>query len=764
MLALIGLTAVLSAVASLLVGGSGAYAAYRTSSLGRARRRALASVRPVERTTRRCRKFLERIRARVRRAVTRFARFRRRRLIDETSLAELRSRSAGSIRWASLDAAGVQTLGDLRDWPAKRLTRLDGVGPKSAAAIHEKAHLLRERLEEAPLPPPTPALDEPGARELAREALRANGVRRELGDLPIRLQLAHQDLAEQRKVVLRGTGVWSWLRSWWNPERRDQGIADATALETSARAIVDSGVVEEFERRRRQARVAAAKKWTPAELVREYRTQIPTVAATVDEALRPPVPIERDRPEIGAVGRSGLTEHDLASIQSTALHSHTMSIGLRRYQVFGTKFLLSQRRTVLGDEMGLGKTVQALAAMAQIWALRGKSHFLVVAPAGIMINWCREIENKSFLRARLAHGNARERAIDDWLTSGGVLVTSYATLRTFDLAKRLESEAVTLDLVVADEAHYVKNPEAQRSLALAQLVARADRVSLLTGTPMENHPREFAQLIELIRPGELSLSEEELELAHAGSVASRFQRDVAGIYLRRNQEDVLHELPACIEVEDWVQLSAPEEREYRASVEAGNFMGMRQAVTLGVDGVVSSKLERLGELLEEHRKAGRKVLVFSYFIGVLERVAQLTGHVGLIRGSVSQAHRAEMIDTFRDAEGHQVLLAQITAAGHGLNLQMASAVVLMEPQLTPGAEAQAIARAHRMGQTQRVMVHRLLAIDTVDERLVEILRQKEELFDDYARQSLAKDRNPEATETQVIRKIIELEQERVRAT
>ncbi|MGE3166229.1 MAG: DEAD/DEAH box helicase [Planctomycetota bacterium] len=764
MFALIGLTAVLAAVASVVIGAGGAYGAYRTSSLGRARRRALAQVRPIARANRRCRHFLERLRRGVAKAVARFGRSRRQRLIAETPIEELRGQGVGSIRWGALETAGVRTLGDLADWPPERLTRIDGVGAKSAESLHEKAAQLRTRLAQAPLPPPAPALDEPGARELARRALRSGLARRELGDVAVRLQVAHQTLEDQGREVKRATGVWAWVRSWWQPRRREDGVALASNLERSAEATARSGVLEDFATRERRARAAVKRTWSPAELVRDYQGQLPAVAATMDEAVRAAVPLELDRPEIGAVGRAGLTADDLASIQSTALHSHTMSIGLRRYQEFGTKFVLTQRRTVLGDEMGLGKTVQALAAMAQIWALQGKSHFVVVAPAGIMINWCREIEDKSFLRARLAHGAARDQTVRDWLSGGGVLVTSYATLRSFDLDNHLQDADQTLDLLVADEAHYVKNPEAQRSLALARLVARADRVCLMTGTPMENHPREFARLVDLIRPGELSLSEDELDLAHSGSVASRFQRDVAGIYLRRNQEDVLHELPPLIEVDDWVQLSGPEDREYRSAVEAGNFMGMRQAVTLGVDGDLSTKLERLGEILAEHREAGRKVLVFSFFIRVLERVAELTPHVGLIRGSVSQADRAEMIDSFREAAGHQVLLAQITAAGHGLNLQMASAVILMEPQLTPGAEAQAIARAHRMGQTQRVLVHRLLAADTVDERLVAVLHQKAELFDDYARHSLAKDRNPEATETQVIRKIIQLEQDRVRST
>ena len=356
-----------------------------------------------------------------------------------------------------------------------------------------------------------------------------------------------------------------------------------------------------------------------------------------------------------------------------------------------------------------------------------------------------------------------------WLQSGGVLVISSATLRGFPLEEHLP-EAHPMDLLVADEAHYIKNPEAQRTQAVARLVAHSDRVSFMTGTPMENHPREFARLIECLRPeGGFALSEEELEDPHSGVSSGRFRQEVARFYLRRNQADVLLELPEKIEVEEWVTLTTPERQRYDEAVRDGNFMAMRQRVTLDPDlgdapsSRASSKMQRLAELLAEHREEGRKILVFSFFRKVLEQIAAKHENVGTIEGGVTQSRRMEMMESFQSAPGTNLLLAQITAAGQGLNLQAASVVILMEPQLTPGAEAQAIARAHRMGQTQRVVVHRLLAAGSVDQRLVEVLREKAELFDDYARESVSKERNPEATETQIVNRIIRLEQERLGA-
>lgn len=286
---------------------------------------------------------------------------------------------------------------------------------------------------------------------------------------------------------------------------------------------------------------------------------------------------------------------------------------------------------------------------------------------------------------------------------------------------------------------------------------------LLSGTPMENHPREFLELIEAIRAkdaGELRDADLDLDAA-AGSVTA-FHRAVAKIYLRRNQEDVLTELPEKIEVQEWVRLSTEERLDYHDKVRGKNFMGMRQCATISPTTGDSAKLERLAELIEDHRESGRKVIVFSYFLGVLEAVAKRFDAVGIISGKVSPEGKQELCDEFQGREGHAVLALQIQAGGQGLNLQKASVVVMMEPQTKPSIEAQAIARAHRMGQTQRVLVHRLLARNTCDETLLVILAEKQELFDAYAKRSLVKEASGQATETSLAAAVIEAESARLR--
>jgi SNF2 family DNA or RNA helicase len=222
------------------------------------------------------------------------------------------------------------------------------------------------------------------------------------------------------------------------------------------------------------------------------------------------------------------------------------------------------------------------------------------------------------------------------------------------------------------------------------------------------------------------------------------------VYLRRNQEDVLTELPEKIEVEEWVQFNGNDANAYREQVRARNLMGMRRASS-AMPG--TAKLDRLAELVEDAGTEGQKVIVFSFFLDVLEGVRVRLGPlaVGPITGKVPAPRRQAMIDEFTRSEGPAVILAQIEAGGVGLNIQAASVVVIAEPQWKPSVEQQAIARAYRMGQTRRVQVHRLLAKDGVDERIREVQEHKQLLFDHYARQSDAKSTDGMATDTGIAR-------------
>nr|WP_283774973.1 SNF2-related protein [Brachybacterium equifaecis] len=410
---------------------------------------------------------------------------------------------------------------------------------------------------------------------------------------------------------------------------------------------------------------------------------------------------------------------------------------LRRYQQFAARFALLQKRVIIGDEMGLGKTVEALAAITHLHK-QGQDRTLVICPASVLTNWMREIGSKTQLPAFRLHGPGRDEAVRQWQATGGVGITTFATLG----ALLRNGEFTTLHTVVVDEAHKIKNPAAQRTKAAQSQIGRAEHAILMTGTPLENRLEEFRTLLGYMNP--------DLARSAEGLLPAAFRRHIAPAYLRRNQEDVLRELPDLVEVEDWVEFSDVDRQHYESAVASGNFMGMRQAAMRG--GLRSLKIEQLIDICEEAIQNDRKVLVFSYFRAALDSlVGLLPGPVfGPLTGSVSPEQRQMLVDEFSSQPGGAVLVSQIEAGGEGLNIQSASVVVICEPQIKPSLEVQAIARAYRMGQQRSVQVHRLLSVEGVDSRIVELLAQKTAVFDDYARESATKDGHGSAIQTDEI--------------
>lgn len=450
-----------------------------------------------------------------------------------------------------------------------------------------------------------------------------------------------------------------------------------------------------------------------------------------------------------ALATRGLLPADLvARVDAHPLDTTLLKVSLRGYQEFGARFTLAQGRVLLGDEMGLGKTVQALAAIAHL-AADGHRRFLVVCPASLLANWEHEVRGRSALAVHRIHGSGRADALAAWERDGGIGLTTFEGLTHVPLDPRARptpdlsgtpaapADLGRVGLLVVDEAQQVKNPKAARSRLVAAWAQRCARVLLMSGTPMDNRLEDFLALVDLLHPG---LSESVPK--HLGLVGPEaFRGAVAHVYLRRNQSDVLVELPGVVASDDWVELRAPEETHYRAAVASGNLMAMRQAAWHAPDGTAAppAKLDRLLELVDEALDERRSVLVFSYFRATLDLVAQALAERGArvhgpLTGDVPVARRGELVDAFT-ADDAAVLVAQISVGGAGLNLQVASVVVLCEPQLTPSLEDQAVARAHRMGQVRPVRVHRLLGADGVDERIGEILEGKREVFDDYVRVS-----------------------------
>ena len=425
----------------------------------------------------------------------------------------------------------------------------------------------------------------------------------------------------------------------------------------------------------------------------------------------------------------GLPEELAREIQEECFFPDGLNCELRRYQEWGVKYILHQEKVLLGDEMGLGKTIQAIATMVSL-RNTGATHFVVVCPASVLPNWCKEIAEKSKLRVTMVHGAGRKAALQSWIKTGGVAVTTYETTNFFKFENEYQFE-----LLVVDEAHYIKNAGARRSENVRSLSSHANRLLLMTGTALENKVDEMISLIQVCRP---EIASRIRNIAFM-STAPQFREKIAPVYYRRKREDVLTELPDLIESKEWCMLSPEEETIYERTVLNKNYMAIRRLSWNVGDLKKSSKATRMLELIEEATEDGRKILVFSFFLETLRDVCAFLGDRCLnpINGSVSPQRRQEIIDEFEKAPAGTVLCAQIQSGGTGLNIQAASVVIICEPQLKPSIESQAISRAYRMGQARNVLVYRLLCTNTTDEKIMGLLEEKQAVFDAFADRSVA---------------------------
>ncbi|UQX11406.1 DEAD/DEAH box helicase [Candidatus Mycobacterium methanotrophicum] len=642
------------------------------------------------------------------------------RIMADMGVDRLREATRDKIRTTPLTDAGITTVSEVLQFPG--LDNLPGIGVTTAARILGAAQTLwQTTFDEMPARIDIRART-PEATELLRRLRIWNQLRKNAGGAA-EMQSA-QELATLAKAIDRSV---THLAVFCAPDRPvEQFSARLDALLQRSRLIAGAGTSPKSD-----------DLW--------------------DDFVAHPADYFALLAELGFIAEDeekthgDLPEDIVNAVRAIELKTDYLAASLRGYQSFGARFVLAQRKVIIGDEMGLGKTVEAIAVLAHLRA-KGQQSFLVVCPAAVVTNWVREVSSKSKLAAHRLHGPDRHWAAKNWIRNAGVAVTTFETLPWLEN----NVEMPQLGCVVVDEAHYIKNPEAQRTRRTTRLIDSCERAVLLTGTPLENRIDEFRNLVGYLRP--------DLVLDANEYAPSKFRRQVAGAYLRRNQEDVLTELPELVEVEEWIPMSDADLAAYRAALDQGNFMALRQA---GMNQALkSAKLQRLIEIVDEAESNGRRVVVFSHFLEVLRGVARhLPGRVfGPLTGSVQASQRQVMVDDFSATRKGAVLVAQILAGGVGLNIQAASVVVICEPQVKPTTEWQAIARAHRMGQLESVQVHRLLSDEGVDLRLREILARKKELFESFARQSATAESAPEAydvSEAELAREIIASERERL---
>jgi superfamily II DNA or RNA helicase len=638
--------------------------------------------------------------------------------LDTVDVAALRDVTRERLRLGALADAGVRTVGEVARLGRGGLEKLPEIGPQTAthllAAAEQVARAVREslrfRIDLTPTDPVATALVQ------ALHTLDQADAAVALYGEQVRGALAEH--ARVRADALVAASGARRLIAWG--ERRRRAFAAVATLAGLVEQARVTGLAEEA----RRVVGLLTEPARPYDVWADFRRRSAAYYALLDGVA----PTGRDV----AAAEGHLPAELVDRVQTQALDESLLRVSLRGYQAFGARFALAQRRVVLGDEMGLGKTVQAIAVVAHLLA-RGATHAVVVCPASVLENWVRELRAHSTLAVHAAHGEDRDDAVEAWRASGGVAVVTFAGLRRAGTEAFATAGPAGPAVLVVDEAHYVKNPLAKRSVAVEALARTTEHVLLLTGTPMENRVEEFRTLLGYLQP-ELAVR---LDAAHGAAGPDAFRHAVAPAYVRRNAEDVLEELPELVQVDEWERLGAVDGAAYREAVAAGSFMAMRRAAFAVDHPEDSAKLRRLVELAREAVENGRKVVVFSYFRDVVDVVARALGDLALapLTGSVPARTRQTIVDDFTAAGSPRVLVSQIDVGGVGLNLQAASVVILCEPQTKPTTEAQAVARSHRMGQVETVQVHRLLTVDSVDEHLVRLLGTKARLFDAYARRS-----------------------------
>ena len=660
-------------------------------------------------------------------------------ILEALSVEEL-NRGRHGIRTSALMEAGVKTIWQVYSMSLPQLVRVNGIGEQGAKKIKEIAGEFAA-----------------SARESARVRLKADHpshAQQMLIDELYRYMHTAQ-ARETAKRMLDEHGA-----------RIDEALKEAAPLA--------GGLSRLFTFGRRKAKAEEAVRYLQDRYTDGYTLEAEHAAELNDRAMKASLPERQADFENNAAAYIALME-SLSPDAAASAHANTgLPVGLieeidamevdlrlvkatlRPYQLFGCKYALHQGRVLLGDEMGLGKTVQAIAAMAVTAAEEGITHFMAVCPAGVLVNWVREIGVHSHLRAVKIHGRD-EAALQDWLENGGVGVTTYESISRFELPEQFR-----VGMLVVDEAHYVKNPEAKRTQAMQKLIGYTDRVLFMSGTPLENKVEEMCFLVSLL---DVEMAKEIRKYTNLAT-ARQFREKLSPIYLRRTREDVLGELPDLIENKDWSDLEPEEEKLYRAAVREGNFAAMRQ-VSWQADIEKSAKAQRLRELIEEAEEEKRRVIVFTFFLNTIEKVKAVLGEkcAGVITGAVPPEDRQAMIDEFAKAPFGSALICQVQAGGTGLNIQCASVIIFCEPQLKPSIEQQAIGRAYRMGQVRDVMVHRLLCEDTIDERILEILHEKQIQFDHFADESQAGEEmlklEEKLEEKSMMKEIIRAEQERL---
>ncbi len=460
-----------------------------------------------------------------------------------------------------------------------------------------------------------------------------------------------------------------------------------------------------------------------------------------------------------------------------------LKLPLYPYQAVGTLFLAFTERALLADDMGLGKTIQAFGAASLLREWHGIEHVLVITPASVKYQWGKEIERFTDDSYTVVAGSKAKRAKQ-------YAEQSFFTVINYELMLRdLEHiSALKPDLVILDEAQRIKNWRAKTTQVIKELPSQFAFV--LTGTPLENRLEELYSIVEflddnLLGPPWQFMAQHVVKDDWGGIIGYKdlegVRRAIAPILLRRRKVDVLLELPERIDNDFWLALDPEQERLYRplekelaALLRAPEWNAQQSAMALRLltllregataaqlvnpDVHSSSKLRELSSLVSEIASEGHKMLIFSQWERMTRYAQDALAPLGLksvrMYGGLGVRARQRIVEQFSTDPG-TMLFISTDAGGLGLNLQAASYVINLDLPWNPARVEQRIGRAHRIGQTNPVNVINMIALHTIEQRVLEVLYRKQELFEEI----LDVDLDPE---TGTLRTDVEVPAERLR--
>ena len=447
---------------------------------------------------------------------------------------------------------------------------------------------------------------------------------------------------------------------------------------------------------------------------------------------------------------------------------------LRPYQKEGFKWINEITDLgfggVLADDMGLGKTLQIIAFLLS----QKKSKSIVVVPTSVIYNWMDEFEKFApSIKIGLVHGSKskRDKVLRDFKRGLGikveegnlkeksyekydVLLTTYGTLKNDEKAY----ENLSFDYCIIDEAQNIKNPAAQATLSVKNIKSRCNIA--LTGTPIENNLMELRSIFDFVMPGYLFTKERFRErFILDESNLSELKSLITPFILRRLKEDVLSELPEKLEKKYLVEMKGKQKQLYsfyvkaiknqlnenKSSEKSGRdkinlfaYLTKLREICLDPSLVVpdytggSSKLTVVKEIVKDASESGKKILLFSQFTSVLQKIEEDFKKEDIsylyLDGGTSAKDRVERVKKFNEDSNIKVFLISLKAGGVGLNLTSASMVIHFDPWWNPAVEDQATDRAHRFGQENKVEVIKLVAKDTIEEKIVLMQEDKRELI------------------------------------